>query len=52
MRCPHLTPEFQCDLFSDPRRPEVCASFKPEREVCGHSQQEAMEILHWMEAAV
>lgn len=40
--CVHLDRHFRCDLFGDPRRPGVCASFAPEPEFCGQTREEAM----------
>ncbi len=51
VRCPHLSPALACDLFGDPRRPAVCSSFMPSREMCGASRSEALLFLHRLEAA-
>jgi hypothetical protein len=50
-RCIHLTPENLCSLFGDPRRPEVCRSLRPNREMCGSNQNEALEFLVKLERA-
>ena len=44
-RCVQLDDANRCMLFGDPLRPEVCASFKAELEICGHSQTEALATL-------
>ncbi|HLL24430.1 MAG TPA: hypothetical protein VK427_20000 [Kofleriaceae bacterium] len=43
--CPHLTPEITCALFGRPERPAVCASLRPQLEMCGGSAAEAMAVL-------
>lgn len=49
VRCLHLGEEFNCDLFGDPRRPEVCAQFRPEPAVCGDSRQHALTLIAALE---
>lgn len=49
MPCPHLDAEARCRLFGQPQRPAVCASLRPQPEMCGGSRQEAMAILTRLE---
>lgn len=51
MPCPHLDAEWRCRLFGLPQRPAVCASLRPQPEMCGSSRQEAMAILIRLETA-
>ncbi len=43
--CPHLTIDYRCKIFNSPDRPAVCEGFKAEKEFCGSSRSEAIEIL-------
>jgi hypothetical protein len=47
--CIHLDQERRCLLFGDPRRPRVCASLKPEGEMCGDDADHALAFLEWLE---
>lgn len=47
--CPHLTKEYQCDIFDSPDRPDVCSGFTPEKMFCGNKRSEAIEILAKLE---
>jgi len=38
-----------CGLFGQPERPAVCGAFKADIEVCGSSQQEAINLIGWWE---
>ena len=49
--CAHLTDTFACALWGNPERPNVCAEFRPEVEICGHSRDEALQILTLLEQA-
>ena len=49
VRCPHLDASFACLLWQDPRRPDVCAEFKPEPLFCGNTRSEALDILTLIE---
>jgi hypothetical protein len=49
MPCPHLDEHFACGLWNDPRRPLVCAEFKPEFEICGNKRQDALQTLAFIE---
>lgn len=48
-RCLHLTPENRCGIFADPRRPAVCDSLQPRREMCGDDREHALTYLMRME---
>ncbi len=51
VRCPHLAADLGCQLWGDARRPVVCASFKPEPQICGNSQADALRVLTLLEQA-
>ncbi|HCN62840.1 MAG TPA: YkgJ family cysteine cluster protein [Pseudomonas sp.] len=48
-RCLHLSVDYLCGLFGQPERPAVCGAFKADIEVCGSSQQEAINLIGWWE---
>jgi hypothetical protein len=50
-RCAHLTAEERCELFGRPERPQVCASLRPQREMCGMSRSDALRWLDLLEAS-
>jgi hypothetical protein len=45
VRCPHLTSDIRCGLFGKPERPSTCVGLRPQPEMCGTSQAEAMATL-------
>jgi len=45
VRCIHLTPDNQCGIYTDPRRPSVCATFPAMAEHCGTETDEALRLL-------
>lgn len=47
--CPHLTDDKKCSIFFSPDRPRVCDGFKAEKDFCGNSFEEAMDILSDLE---
>ena len=49
LACVHLSSESKCGLFGNPRRPPVCADFRPEASVCGGSRAEALNLLTLLE---
>lgn len=49
VRCVQLTAENRCLLFGKPERPAVCVNLRPSEEMCGGSDQEAMELLAKLE---
>ncbi len=44
-RCPQLTPDNLCRIFGKPERPAVCRSLRPNPEMCGSSDAEALKNL-------
>ena len=51
VRCLHLTTELRCAIFTDPRRPAVCASLRPLPEMCGETREYALNYLAGLERA-
>lgn len=49
--CPCLTPDGLCSIYNSPERPAVCASLRPEPEMCGSSREEALAYLSALEKA-
>lgn len=49
VRCVQLDEHDRCKIFNDPRRPSVCASLRPDMQMCRGSREEAMEFLGWLE---
>lgn len=50
-RCVQLTMDNRCRLFGQPERPVVCGSLRPSLEMCGLSDEAAMEYLLQLEWA-
>lgn len=50
-RCIHLTEDYRCAIFTDPRRPVACAQFQAEEEFCGENRIQALQILAELEIA-
>lgn len=50
-RCIHLSDDYLCLIYDDPRRPAVCASLRAERDMCGDTRDDALRILTGMELA-
>ncbi|WP_417781334.1 YkgJ family cysteine cluster protein [Stutzerimonas xanthomarina] len=50
-RCLHLSERNLCGLFGHSSRPAVCSQFQADQEVCGDSEQEAIQLLGWLEQA-
>ena len=48
-RCIHLTVDWLCGLFNDPRRPECCSQFLAETEYCGNDRDTALILLTSLE---
>jgi len=40
--CVQLDEQQRCKIFTSPLRPAVCASLKPDAEMCRDSREEAM----------
>ena len=46
-RCVQLSQNNLCAIFGSPLRPKVCASLKPEAEMCAANREDAMTwLLH------
>ena len=45
MRCVQLDDAERCRLFGRPERPAVCASLRPDADMCGVTREHA---LHWL----
>ncbi|MEQ0232179.1 YkgJ family cysteine cluster protein [Klebsiella sp. CN_Kp116] len=46
-RCVQLSQNNLCAIFGSPLRPKVCASLKPEAEMCASNREDAMTwLLH------
>jgi hypothetical protein len=48
--CPQLDSELRCRLFGRPERPAVCASLRPQHEMCGDDRGQALAWLTLLEA--
>lgn len=48
-RCVQLDAENLCQLFGLPERPDLCDQFKADIDVCGQSNQQALENLIYLE---
>jgi hypothetical protein len=51
VRCIQLSLDNRCLIFGRPERPAVCASLRPNQEMCGGSSEEAMVYLTQIELA-
>lgn len=49
IRCQHLNPDNRCLIFGTPERPEACARFAPEPDICGENREQALQILTLLE---
>lgn len=49
VRCAQLTTDKRCRIFGQKERPAVCGSLRPQVEMCGFSDAEAMENLSGLE---
>jgi hypothetical protein len=49
VRCIQLTQDNLCAIFGMPERPEVCNNLKPEPNMCGVNNQEALVYLTFLE---
>ena len=49
VRCIQLSDENLCQLFNDPRRPQVCLNFKAEAQICGDDNPFALKVLTELE---
>lgn len=49
--CVQLNAKLGCMIFGKPERPQTCINFKAEREFCGDTDKEALQILTDLENA-
>jgi hypothetical protein len=47
--CVQLLPDYRCALFGQPERPAVCLSLRPNEEMCGTNQVEALAFFNELE---
>ena len=47
--CVQLLADFRCALFGRPERPAVCASLRPNEEMCGTTRDGALAFLAELE---
>lgn len=45
VRCVQLDDALRCRIFGQPGRPAVCASLRPEPQMCGNNRDEALAFL-------
>ncbi|MDP3845954.1 MAG: YkgJ family cysteine cluster protein [Pseudomonas sp.] len=50
-RCVQLSPDNRCRIFGLPERPAVCLAFSADLEVCGETNEQALQQLNWLEQA-
>lgn len=50
-RCHWLDERLRCELFGQPQRPAVCVSLRPDEQMCGRSQADALRWLARLERA-
>jgi Fe-S-cluster containining protein len=51
VRCIHLSDDYRCNLYGDPRRPKVCIDFQASPENCGSCREDALQRLSALEQA-
>ncbi len=51
VRCVQLTIDNRCRLFGRPERPAVCRQLQASEEMCGHTVQDALLYLRYLESA-
>lgn len=49
VRCVQLAADNRCRLFGQPQRPAVCIGFRPARDCCGSTREQALAILSRLE---
>ncbi|OEE62743.1 hypothetical protein A1OK_19325 [Enterovibrio norvegicus FF-454] len=49
-RCIQLGDNNLCKIFGQPDRPAVCSQFKADRDICGGTNQFAIDVLTELEA--
>ncbi|CZF77704.1 hypothetical protein RN22_21725 [Grimontia sp. AD028] len=50
VRCIQLNEENLCKIFGQPERPAVCGQFKADRDICGSTNQYAIDVLTELES--
>ena len=50
VRCIQLNESNLCKLFGKPERPAVCHHFKPCPDVCGTSDEQALQVISELES--
>jgi hypothetical protein len=50
VRCVQLTPDNRCGIFGKPERPACCGGLQPSSEMCGETQEEALQWLGLLES--
>ncbi|MDO8332517.1 MAG: YkgJ family cysteine cluster protein [Pseudomonas sp.] len=50
-RCVQLSLDNRCCIFGLPERPLVCLAFSADAEVCGETNEQALQQLNWLEQA-
>ena len=51
VRCVQLGDDYLCRIFGQPSRPQVCGDFQAEKQFCGDSREQALELIRWLETA-
>ncbi|MET0379712.1 MAG: YkgJ family cysteine cluster protein [Spongiibacteraceae bacterium] len=51
VRCVQLGDDNRCQIFGQPGRPQVCSDFQAERQFCGDTREQALELMRWLEQA-
>ena len=49
VRCVQLSPDNRCLIYDQPEKPVVCANLRPLEEMCGHTSEEALAYLEFLE---
>ena len=49
--CVHLDDSMACRLFGSSLRPDFCAGFAPEPDVCGNHRDEALALISVLDLA-
>jgi Fe-S-cluster containining protein len=48
-RCVQLSLDNRCRIFGLPERPAVCSAFSADLQVCGDTDEQALQRLEWLE---
>ncbi|MGL4798067.1 MAG: YkgJ family cysteine cluster protein [Cellulosilyticaceae bacterium] len=49
VRCIQLDEENKCKIFKHPERPKVCGGLQPAKDMCGCTQEDALQYLDTLE---